>query len=78
MSLFTGYTGPLCEEAVVFCEMNPCKNGALCVMEDHNATCYCVPDFHGAQCQDQYNDCLPYAPRSVHPSREGGKSWGYY
>ncbi|ROT62202.1 hypothetical protein C7M84_019962 [Penaeus vannamei] len=59
------YTGRLCEDAVVFCEDNPCENGALCVMENNNATCYCVPDFHGSQCQDQYNDCLPYAPRCM-------------
>nr|XP_045606994.1 protein eyes shut-like [Procambarus clarkii] len=60
-----GFTGTLCQEAVVFCDESPCHNGALCVMEDHNATCYCVPDYHGTHCQDQYNDCLPYAPRCM-------------
>ncbi|RXG67079.1 Protein eyes shut [Armadillidium vulgare] len=34
-------------------------------MEDGNATCYCVPDFHGHNCQYKYNDCLPYAPRCM-------------
>lgn len=29
----------------------------------HNASeepvCYCVPDFHGKFCEEQYNECIP-------------------
>ncbi|KAA0199148.1 hypothetical protein HAZT_HAZT000077 [Hyalella azteca] len=60
-----GYTGVLCETQVVFCESSLCRNGGVCITESGNATCYCVPDFHGAECHLQYNDCLPHAPRCL-------------
>ncbi|ERL84325.1 hypothetical protein D910_01744, partial [Dendroctonus ponderosae] len=40
------------------CSKNPCKNGALCLLEDNLPVCYCVPDFHGDLCQLQYDECL--------------------
>jgi len=39
-------------------ENDPCKNGALCLIEDWVSVCYCVPDFHGDRCQFQYDECL--------------------
>ncbi|KAJ8974428.1 hypothetical protein NQ317_019280 [Molorchus minor] len=36
---------------------NPCKNAALCLLEDDQSVCYCVPDFHGELCQFQYDEC---------------------
>lgn len=60
-----GFTGRNCEEKVHVCEDNVCKNGALCLMEDGHATCYCVPDYHGDLCQYQYDECQ-LGPRLVH------------
>lgn len=39
------------------CDENPCENDGLCLMEDTIPVCYCVPDYHGEQCQFQYDEC---------------------
>lgn len=49
--------GKNCEEEMQICESNNCKNNALCLLEDGDPVCYCVPDFHGELCQYQYDEC---------------------
>lgn len=63
-TLFVGFTGPNCEEVVKMCNENPCKNNALCLVEDGHHVCYCVPDYHGLYCQFQYDECQ-LGPRLV-------------
>lgn len=29
----------------------------MCLLEDSQAVCYCVPDYHGQLCEMRYNDC---------------------
>lgn len=52
-----GYTGRHCEQQLEPCARNPCLNGALCLLEDGEDVCYCVPDYHGDRCQQQYDEC---------------------
>lgn len=52
-----GFTGINCEEAVLLCEDSPCYNNALCLMEEEQPVCYCVPDYHGEKCELQYDEC---------------------
>lgn len=37
--------------------MNPCQNNAVCLLEDNQTVCYCVPDYHGSLCELRYDDC---------------------
>lgn len=53
----TEFTGTNCEEPVLECDDSPCHNDALCLMEEGLPVCYCVPDFHGEHCEDQYDEC---------------------
>ena len=39
------------------CANNPCENNAVCLSEDAQPVCYCVPDYHGAFCELRYDDC---------------------
>lgn len=55
--IFTGFTGKDCDKSVVSCEVNPCQNEAMCLHEDNQPVCYCVPDYHGPLCELRYNDC---------------------
>ena len=36
------------------CEESNCLNGALCLVEEGEQRCYCVPDYHGPRCQYKY------------------------
>lgn len=55
--MFSGYTGKNCETRVQLCGSNICENDALCVIENKNSVCYCVPDYHGERCQYKYDEC---------------------
>lgn len=57
MFIFLGFTGHNCEETILMCEDSPCENDALCLMENNQINCYCVPDYHGDRCQYQYDEC---------------------
>lgn len=51
------FTGTNCEVPVLECDASPCNNNALCLMEEGLPVCYCVPDYHGEHCEDQYDEC---------------------
>lgn len=55
--MFSGYTGIDCEKAIQPCDGNPCQNEAICLLEDDQPVCYCVPDYHGPFCELRYDDC---------------------
>ena len=52
-----GFTGKDCDKEIVPCEHNPCQNDAVCLFEDNQPVCYCVPDYHGMLCELKYDDC---------------------
>lgn len=54
---FTGFTGKDCDKVIILCDPNPCKNNAICLFEDFQPVCYCVPDYHGVLCELKYDDC---------------------
>lgn len=42
---------------MVACSESPCQNNAVCLFEDDQPVCYCVPDYHGTFCELRYDDC---------------------
>ncbi|KAF4523249.1 hypothetical protein B566_EDAN006872 [Ephemera danica] len=58
LALLVSFSGLRCEHELTLCTQNPCLNGAICVEEDNESICYCVPDYHGDLCQFQYDECL--------------------
>lgn len=53
----TGFTGKNCDKNIIPCSENPCQNNAVCLYEDDQPVCYCVPDYHGTFCELRYDDC---------------------
>lgn len=55
--LAQGFTGKTCDKSIIPCETNLCENEALCLLEEPDFVCYCVPDYHGTFCELKYDDC---------------------
>ena len=48
------------------CEESNCLNGALCLVEEGEQRCYCVPDYHGPRCQYKYFIISDIHPGWIH------------
>ncbi|XP_076318247.1 uncharacterized protein LOC143229580 isoform X1 [Tachypleus tridentatus] len=55
----TGRPGALSEEACVpvLCNNNACQNGGLCLVKNHQPTCYCPAGFTGQFCDVNMDEC---------------------
>ncbi|XP_022071417.2 protein delta homolog 2 [Acanthochromis polyacanthus] len=67
----SGWAGRFCDKDLSVCSrLQPCRNGATCVMEDSgDFTCLCPEGFHGPTCQRRAGPC--YLNRS--PCKHGGQ-----
>ena len=63
-----GYTGPTCNDQILWCDSDPCLNGGSCVNEVDQFTCMCAPGYTGIN----INNILYAFPNTFYMKLERG------
>lgn len=58
----TGYTGDLCDTAILACDSNPCMNGGTCNDIPFDFDCDCPPEWTGTTCTEDVDECTVADP----------------